>query len=142
MFVESQGDELARRFGVTEYSGWSGYTVKNKNDAETMANHHKEFMDKVGWQFFEMTSTLEGISKYLNSSFLSVPVHTMTNEDKIKAIRKIGANGMINGVVAAWLVNEKEFEKLVSNYRAIFFPEHIQKTLDTLLEGIQQSKKS
>lgn len=49
---------------------------------------------------------------------------------------------MINGVVAAWLVNEKEFEKLVSNYRSIFFPEHIQKSLDTLLEGAQQSKKS
>lgn len=140
--MQSQGEELAKRFGVNEYLGWSAYNVKSKNDVTTMVNHHKEFMEKVGWQFLEMTSSLEGISKYLNTSFLNAPVETMSNEAKVKAIRQTGANWMINGVVAAWLVNEKEFEKLVSNYRSVFFPEHIQKSLDTLLEGVQQSKKS
>lgn len=134
----SQGDKLGKRFGVNGYEDWLMYKGENENDLDKMVAHHEGFMNKVGWKFFEQTSTLEGISQYLNEPILKTSVESLSEEEKIRLVRQNGVDSMINGIVSAWLVNEEEFEKLVSNYREIFFPEHIQKSLDILLEGMHQ----
>jgi len=131
-----QGDFLASQFGINDYKDWSDYTIENKDNAVAMVNHHTGFMNKVGWKFFEVTSTLEGISKFLNERVLNAPVQTMSESAKVQFIKDNGPT-WINGLVASWLIKDKELNKLFSNYRAIYFPDHAQKTLNVLAEGMR-----
>lgn len=132
----SQGEKLAHSYGVTNYDNWSKYDIREVSDIQPMIEHHKEFMEKVGWQFLEQTQTIEGIYNYLNTPVVSIDADNLSQEEKTRFVRHNGADWMVNGLVAAWLVKDKNFQQLVDNYRAIYFPEHIQQTLDTLIKNL------
>ena len=133
----SQGEKLAKSYDVTDYEGWTMYDIKGESDIQPMIEHHKEFMEKVGWQFLEQTQTIEGIHSYLNTPFVNIDTGSLSQEEQTRLVRHNGADWMVNGLVAAWLLKDKNFQQLVDNYRAIYFPEHIQQTLDTLLENLK-----
>jgi len=132
----SQGEKLAQSYGVKDYEGWTMYDVKGEADIELMVEHHKGFMKKVGWKFLEQVQTIEGINNYLNTPVVSIDADNLSQEEKTRFVRHNGADWMVNGLVAAWLVKDKNFQQLVDNYRAIYFPEHIQQTLDTLIKNL------
>lgn len=132
----SQGEKIAQRYGVKDFEGWTMYDIKGENDVQSMIEHHKEFMGKVGWQFLEQTQTIEGIHNYLNTPFVNIDTGSLSQEEKTKLVRHNGADWMVNGLVAAWLLKDENFQQLVDNYRAIYFPEHIQQTLDTIIKNL------
>ena len=134
--VASQGEKLAQDYGVSGYEGWTMYDVKGEGDIQPMIEHHKEFMEKAGWQFLEQTQTIEGIHKYLNDPFIDFDADSLSQEEKTRLVRHNGADWMVNGLVAAWLVKDKNFKQLVDKYRTIYFPDHIQQTMDTLLKSL------
>lgn len=132
----SQGEKMAQIYRVTDYDGWSKYDIKEESDIQPMIEHHKEFMEKVGWQFLEQTQTIEGVHNFLNTPFVDIDTDGLSQEEKTRLVRHNGADWMVNGLVAAWLMKDENFQQLVDNYRAIYFPEHIQQTLDTLIKNL------
>jgi hypothetical protein len=135
--IASQEENLAKCYGATGYEGWIMYDIKGEGDIQPMIEHHKEFMEKVGWQFLEQTQTVEGIHNYLNTPFVNINTDNLSLEEKTKLVRHNGADWMVNGLVAAWLLKDNNFNQLVENYRSIYFPEHIQHTMNTLIANLK-----
>jgi hypothetical protein len=135
--IASQGEKLAQDYGVIGYEGWTMYDIKGEGDIQPMIEHHKEFMEKVGWQFLEQTETIKGIHNYLNTPFINIDTNNLNQEEKTRLVRHNGADWMVNGLVVAWLMKDNDYEKLIENYRAIFFPEHIQQIMNTLIENLK-----
>lgn len=134
--LTSQGSQLAEHYGVSGYEDWTMYDIKEESDIQPMVDHHKEFMNKVGWQFLEQIQSIEGIHNYLNTSFINIVADSLSQEEKTRLVRHNGVDWMVNGLVAAWLLKDINFNQLVEKYRDIYFPEHIQQTMDILLKSL------
>lgn len=133
--VLSQGKYLANKFDVADFDDWTAYRLESENQIDEMVNHHINFMEMVGWNFFEPCSTIAGIDDFLNAPILSISFKKMTEEERMVVSKSFGLHLMVNGIIAAWLNKNPQLEKIVNNYRLIVNP-YMSNVLEQLLVGL------
>lgn len=98
-----------------------GYKVESESDINSIVEHHKVYMEKVGFVFFDKMSTLEGINNFINSRVLEGSELDFINNAQTPHIKDFfNKREVLSGTIAAYLVSEAEIEKLLSRYRKMF----------------------
>jgi len=117
----------------------SGWTICGVEDCQKMFDDHIDFMGKVGNEFFNRYSSLEGIHNYINIKFLN---EFDLNGDydhynKIKAFFGFD-KVMLAGLIAAYLVGYNEIDNLIYRYKKLHTHVNTHKLIDRISDYFEK----
>ena len=124
------GAFLAQEFNVNDYDHLIAengidhgctYVISEETKLSEVVNDHRNYMEKVGFPFFEKLESLEGIDHYYNSRLLELELGDLKNESIQKELNKIYTKQeALSGVVAAYLISKSKFDELVDRVKIYF----------------------
>lgn len=112
-------------------SGWSLYGVE---DCKRMYDDHVQFMEQVGHAFLNRYSSLEGIHQFLNLKYLNEfdPDGDIDHYRKIKSF--FGEREILSGLIAAYLINFEDIERLIYQYKLLYKHKNMDEKLDKVVD--------
>ena len=127
----TQGSNFAHEFGVTEfdnsqfnfvgegglkYSTYS-YSIEEDADLTPIIEDHINFMEKVGFKYFEALSSVKGINEYFNSRLLNLNKEDFSSEEVSRSFQK---EEILSAIVAAHLEKDKRYNEIVERYKKLY----------------------
>lgn len=118
-----QGLGLAQEMGHSEENMEEEifYKVEGFDDFKNIVNDHMMFMKKVGLNFFNRLSTLQGINDFINCRVLNGEIDFFVSENQQIALKKFfDKREVLSGVVSAYLIQNPRLAELLERYRILF----------------------
>jgi len=127
---QMQGSELASLFDIPYsfsyfYATQEGikmsmpyYKVGEGYDLEPIISDHIDFMEKIGFPFFDKLSSLEGINLFFNQKVLEGSFESFCTESRQKELKYLlGIREALSALVVAYLLKDKNIEELIKRLR-------------------------
>lgn len=144
------GAFLAQEFNVHDYDyliAENGidqgctYVISEETDLSEVVSDHVNYMEKVGFPFFEKLVSIEGIDQYYNSRLLELGLEGLENESLLQELNKTYTKQeALSGVVAAYLVRRPKFDELVDRVKIYFKDnEYVLNDLHNLVSYLKQN---
>lgn len=113
------------------YMAWTLYGVE---DCKRMYDDHVQFMEQVGHAFLNRYSSLEGIHQFLNLKYLNEfdPDGDIDHYRKIKSF--FGEREILSGLIAAYLINFEDIERLIYQYKLLYKHKNMDEKLDKVVD--------
>ena len=126
-----QGRDLAREFNCNDYDylgdklydidQGASYKVDEKSDIRQIVTDHIQYMEKVGFSFFDQLSSVEGINNFINNRIIEVDQEIFDSLSYRKKLEGFfDKREVLSGVVSAFLINNQEIQLLLVRYRDLF----------------------
>jgi len=120
-----QSQELAQMVGVEWQSAYLGeqdnyhYSIYEDTDISPIVADHWQYMEKVGFPFFDNFSSLERIDSFINERILKHKSEDFKNQDiqKELLIFFYGKRETFVGITAAYLINNPQKLLLIERFR-------------------------
>lgn len=130
--IRTQSSEFANEMGIKDFD-YSLFNYRDENgtsyyydicietDLQPIIDDHINFMEKVGFPFFEKMSTLEGIDDYINGRVLDGDKEYFQSEERQKEVKKFfDKREVLSGIIAAQLIKNPRLNELIERYKIMF----------------------
>ncbi|UKN01175.1 hypothetical protein K6119_15705 [Paracrocinitomix mangrovi] len=150
-----QNSNFAHEFGVTEFDnssfnfvGEEGlkyasyyYSIEENTNLTPIVEDHINFMEKVGFRYFEALSTIHGINEYFNNRLLGLSDEFFENPTKKEEIGdSFQKEEVLSAIVAAHLEKDERYKKIVERYKKIYSNnDWYLEDIETLVEYLNQN---
>ena len=150
--TRTQGPIFAHEFGIidfdaTPYVFIGKYGIKNSiynysisadTDLTPIIEDHINFMEKVGFKYFEALSTVKGINEYFNSRLLNLNEEDFSSEEVRRSFQK---EEILSAIVAAHLEKDKRYTEIVDRYKKLYSEVELYlQDIEKLTEYIAKAK--
>ena len=122
---------FANEFGVTEFDnskfnfvGEGGlkyssyyYSIEENTNLTPIIEDHINFMEKVGFKYFEALSSVKGTNEYFNSRLLNLNKEDFSSEEVSRSFQK---EEILSAIVAAHLEKDKRYNEIVERYKKLY----------------------